>query len=179
MNILHSIDPRRITPDHFMACIEIPAGCKNKYELDVETGCLVLDRVLYTSTHYPQNYGFIPRTWSQDEDPLDVLVLSSESVVPMSLVRCYPIGILKMVDNGETDEKIIAICENDPFYNNFASMDDVPAHILEEISHFFQHYKELEHGKDTVIEGFLGVEEAKKTIAECRKRYDERFPQEK
>ena len=97
MNILHSIDPRRITPDHFMACIEIPAGCKNKYELDVETGCLVLDRVLYTSTHYPQNYGFIPRTWSQDEDPLDVLVLSSESVVPMSLVRCYPIGILKMV----------------------------------------------------------------------------------
>ena len=179
MNILHSIDPRRITPDHFMACIEIPAGCKNKYELDVETGCLVLDRVLYTSTHYPQNYGFIPRTWSQDEDPLDVLVLSSESVVPMSLVRCYPIGILKMVDSGEPDEKIIAICENDPFYNNFASMDDVPAHILEEISHFFQHYKELEHGKDTVIEGFLGVEEAKKTIAECRKRYDERFPQEK
>ena len=179
MNILHSIDPRRITPAHFMACIEIPAGCTNKYELDVETGCLVLDRVLYTSTHYPQNYGFIPRTWSQDEDPLDVLVLSSESVVPMSLVRCYPIGILKMVDSGETDEKIIAICENDPFYNNFTSMDDVPAHILEEISHFFQHYKELEHGKDTVIEGFLGVEEAKKTIAECRKRYDERFPQEK
>ena len=178
-NILHDIPESRITPEDFLAYIEISAHSKNKYEYDEECRCLVLDRVLYTSTHYPQNYGFIPRTWRQDEDPLDVLVLSSESVVPMSLVRCYPIGILKMVDSGETDEKIIAICENDPFYNNFASMDDVPAHILEEISHFFQHYKELEHGKDTVIEGFLGVEEAKKTIAECRKRYDERFPQEK
>ena len=146
MNILHAIDRTRVTPEHFIACIEIPAGCKNKYELDVETGALMLDRVLYTSTHYPQNYGFIPRTWSLDEDPLDVLVLTSESIVPMSLVRCYPIGILKMVDSGEVDEKILAICENDPFYNTFKSLEDVPPHILEEITHFFQHYKELEQG---------------------------------
>ena len=176
MNILHAIDRTRVTPEHFIACIEIPAGCKNKYELDVETGALMLDRVLYTSTHYPQNYGFIPRTWSLDEDPLDVLVLTSESIVPMSLVRCYPIGILKMVDSGEVDEKILAICENDPFYNTFKSIDDVPPHILEEITHFFQHYKELEHGKDTEIEGFLGKQEAERVIAEARARYDAKFP---
>ena len=176
MNILHAIDRTRVTPEHFIACIEIPAGCKNKYELDVETGALMLDRVLYTSTHYPQNYGFIPRTWSLDEDPLDVLVLTSESIVPMSLVRCYPIGILKMVDSGEVDEKILAICENDPFYNTFKSIDDVPPHILEEITHFFQHYKELEHGKDTKIEGFLGKQEAERVIAEARARYDAKFP---
>ena len=176
MNILHAIDRTRVTPEHFIACIEIPAGCKNKYELDVETGALMLDRVLYTSTHYPQNYGFIPRTWSLDEDPLDVLVLTSESIVPMSLVRCYPIGILKMVDSGEVDEKILAICENDPFYNAFKSLKDVPPHILEEITHFFQHYKELEHGKDTTIEGFFGKQEAERAIAEARARYDAKFP---
>lgn len=175
MNILHAIDRKRITPEHFVACIEIPAGCKNKYEMDVETGALLLDRVLYTSTHYPYNYGFIPRTWSLDDDPLDVLVLASEPVVPMSLVRCFPIGILKMVDSGEVDEKIIAVCENDPFYNSFRSLEEVPPHILEEISHFFQHYKELEHGRDTVIEGFLDAAEAKKTIAEARVRYDQKF----
>ncbi|MDY5440839.1 MAG: inorganic diphosphatase [Candidatus Enteromonas sp.] len=175
MNILHAIDRSRVTPEHFVACIEIPAGCKNKYELDVETGALMLDRVLYTSTHYPQNYGFIPRTWSLDEDPLDVLVLTSESIVPMSLVRCYPIGVLKMVDSGEVDEKILAICENDPFYNTFKTLDEVPVHILEEITHFFQHYKELEHGKDTIIQGFFGKEEAMRTIADSRARYDEKF----
>lgn len=175
MNILHAIDRKRITPDHFIACIEIPAGCKNKYEMDKETGALILDRVLYTATHYPHNYGFLPRTWSLDNDPLDVLVLTSEPVVPMSLIRCKPIGILKMNDGGEVDEKIIAVCENDPFYNGFTSLDDLPPHILEQISHFFMHYKELEHRKDTVIDGFMGVDEAKKVIAECRKRYDEKF----
>ena len=114
MDILHSIAKSRITPDHFLSCIEIPAGSKNKYEVDHESGALILDRILYTATHYPQNYGFIPRTWGLDNDPLDVLVITSEPVVPLALVRCYPIGILTMVDSGMVDEKIIAICENDP-----------------------------------------------------------------
>lgn len=175
-NILHSISRARITPEHFLACIEIPAGSKNKYELDVESGALMLDRILYTSTHYPQNYGFIPRTWGNDEDPLDVLVLCSASIVPMALCRCYPIGLLNMVDSGEGDEKIIAICENDPFFSSYKTISDLPAHILDEISHFFRRYKELEHGKSTTISGYQGKREAMQCIARARKRYDEHFP---
>ena len=113
-NIWHDINPRRISPEKFMAVIEIPKGVKNKYEMDKETGLLRLDRVLYTSTHYPANYGFIPRTYAADNDPLDVLVLCQESIVPMTLVECYPIGVMKMIDDDQVDEKIIAIPFNDP-----------------------------------------------------------------
>ena len=175
MNILHSIDPRRITPDHFMACIEIPAGCKNKYELDVETGCLVLDRVLYTSTHYPQNYGFIPRTWGLDDDPLDVLVVMSEPAVPGSLVRAAPIGVLEMIDGGKSDEKIIAVCLGDPIYAGYHDIHELPSHLFEEIRHFFSVYKQLEFGKATLVEGFLGREEAIQTIARAKERYHQKF----
>ena len=117
MNIWHDIDPKRITPTDFMALIEIPKGSKNKYELDKETGLVMLDRVLHTSTHYPANYGMIPRTYADDYDPLDVLVLCSEPLHPSTLVRCYPIGAIKMLDNGRADEKIIAIPFSDPTYN--------------------------------------------------------------
>lgn len=176
MNILHSIARERITPEHFIACIEISAGSKNKYELDVESGGLILDRVLYTATHYPQNYGFIPRTWGNDEDPLDVLVICSAPIVPMALCRCYPIGLLNMVDSGEGDEKIIAICENDPVFSAYSSMEELPAHILEEISHFFRRYKELEYGKSTTISGFQGKKAAMECIRKARARYDRQFP---
>ena len=108
MNVLHDISPERVKTDEFVAVIEIPMGSKNKYELDKETGLLRLDRILYTSTHYPQNYGFIPRTYAEDYDPLDVLVLCSESILPMAFVRCRPIGVLTMIDNGLPDDKIIA-----------------------------------------------------------------------
>lgn len=176
MNILHSISRARITPDHFLACIEIPAGSSNKYELDKESGALLLDRILYTATHYPQNYGFIPRTWGNDGDPLDVLVLCSAPIVPLSLCRCRPIGLLNMTDCGKGDEKIIAVCENDPVYSTYESIDNLPQHTLEEISHFFRRYKELEHGKKTEIDGYQGVEEAKECIRRGRVRYDETFP---
>ena len=109
MNIWHDIDPKRITPKSFEALIEIPKGSKTKYELDKETGILKIDRVLYTSTVYPSNYGFIPRTYADDGDPLAVLVLCNESIYPMTLVYCYPIGVITMVDSGALDEKIIAI----------------------------------------------------------------------
>lgn len=120
MNIWHDISPKRITAEDFIAVIEISKGSKNKYELDKETGLLILDRILYTSTHYPANYGFIPRTYADDGDPLDVLVLCSEELVPLSLVRCYPIGVMSMIDNGKYDEKIIAIPFSDPTYNGYA-----------------------------------------------------------
>ena len=114
MNIWHDIEKKRIQPEDFETLIEIPKGCNLKYELDKATGLLRLDRVLYTSTHYPANYGFIPRTLADDGDPLDVLVLCSEPVYPMTLIRCFPIGVITMVDDGATDEKIIAIPFQEP-----------------------------------------------------------------
>ena len=116
MNIWHDISPKVITKEKFTAVIEIPKGSKVKYELDKTTGLLRMDRILYTSTHYPANYGFIPRTYAEDGDPLDVLVLCSETLAPLSLVDCYPIGVISMLDNGAADEKIICIPLNDPTY---------------------------------------------------------------
>ena len=120
MNIWHRADPTQIKPESFLACIEISQGSKNKYELDKYSGALKLDRILYTSTHYPHNYGFIPRTYADDGDPLDVLVICSEPIIPLALVECYPIGMLEMIDNGSKDAKIIAIAKNDPVYNSFS-----------------------------------------------------------
>ena len=176
MDILHKVPLSKITPEHFLACIEIPAGSKNKYEIDHETGALILDRILYTATHYPQNYGFIPRTWGLDNDPLDVLVICSEPIVPLALCRCYPIGVLAMTDSGMVDEKIIAICENDPLYTEFTDIKEIPEHLLEEIKHFFTVYKQLEHGKTTKIGAIHGKKMAMKVIEEAKKRYEEMYP---
>ena len=135
MNVWHDIDARRITPERFIAVVEITKGGKQKYEMDKETGLLRLDRILYTSTHYPANYGFIPRTYADDGDPLDVLILCSESLNPMCLVECYPIGVITMSDNGKPDEKIIAIPFTDPNYNCYRSLTDLPPHIFDEMKH--------------------------------------------
>lgn len=152
MNIWHDIDESRITPTDFMAVVEITKGTKNKYELDKETGLLKLDRVLYTSTHYPTNYGFIPKTLSEDHDPLDVLVLCQEPIVPLALVRCYSIGVMLMQDGGEMDYKIIAIPFKDPTWNIYQDISELPPHIMDEISHFFKVYKQLEGKKTTVFQ---------------------------
>ena len=116
-----------------------------EYELDKETGFIILDRILYTSTHYPANYGFIPRTYADDGDPLDVLLICAEAIEPMTLVRAYPIGVIKMIDNGKYDEKIIAIPFSDPNYNMYTDIDQLPRHIFEEMKHFFTVYKQLEN----------------------------------
>ena len=159
MNIWHDIDPKRITPDEFIAVIEIPKGSKQKYELDKKTGLLILDRILYTSTHYPANYGFIPHTLADDGDPLDVLVLCSESLLPLSLVKVYPIGVITMNDNGKNDEKIIAIPFTDPNYNSYKTIADLPKHVFDEMQHFFSVYKQLE-GKNTAVNTVRGREDA-------------------
>lgn len=164
MNIWHDISPKRITKDKFYAVIEISKGGKNKYELDKETGLLKLDRVLFTSTHYPANYGFIPRTYADDGDPLDVLVLCSEIIQPMTLVECKPIGVLTMVDNNHNDEKIIAVPVNDPNYNGYNDISELPTHYFEEIRHFFQVYKTLENDKVTTVTEINGCDKAKKVI---------------
>lgn len=174
MNIWHDINGERIRKDSFVAVIEISKGGKNKYELDKETGMLRLDRVLYTATHYPANYGFIPRTYAEDNDPLDVLVLCQEKIVSLTLVDCYPVGVLKMIDSNEEDEKIIAISKQDPFLNCYKDIEELPRHISDEIKHFFEVYKQLE-GKETVIEKIGGREEAEKIIEKCIKKYKEKF----
>lgn len=171
MNIWHDISPKRISAEDFMAVIEITKGGKAKYEMDKETGLLRLDRVLYTSTHYPANYGFIPRTYASDGDPLDVLVLCSENIIPMSLVRCYPIGVIIMEDSGKKDEKIIAIPFDDPTYNSYKDIKELPSHIFEEMQHFFAVYKELETGKQTEIDMVWGREEAVEIITSCLEQY--------
>ena len=173
-NIWHDISPKRINPDDFMMVVEIPKGSKKKYELDKETGFLMLDRILYTSTHYPANYGFIPRTYGDDEDPLDVLLICSQALEPLTLVRAYPIGVISMVDNGRKDEKIIAIAFNDPNYNNYTSIDQLPAHVFEEMTHFFRVYKNLEN-KDTAVDEVSGPDVAVKIIDEAINRYIDYF----
>lgn len=173
-NIWHDINPKRISPEDFIACIEIPKGTKNKYEMDKQTGMLILDRVLYTSTHYPANYGFIPRTYAADNDPLDVLVLCQESIVPMTLVRCYPIGVVKMIDDEKVDEKIIAIPFQDPSLTSYTDISQLPAHTFDEISHFFTVYKSLEQ-KETVVKEAQGREAAMEIIKNCMKAYRDNY----
>ena len=173
-NIWHNMNPKRISADDFIAVIEIPKGSKNKYELDKETGLIILDRILHTSTHYPANYGFIPRTYGDDGDPLDVLVLCSESLEPLTMVRCYPIGVITMLDCGKVDEKIIAIPFNDPNYNTYKDITDLPEHIFDEMTHFFTVYKTLE-GKDTVVDEVTNRENAVAVINNCIDHYIECF----
>lgn len=174
MNIWHDISPKRINSEDFMAVVEIPKGSKNKYELDKETGLLRLDRILYTSTHYPANYGFIPRTYADDLDPLDVLILCSQAVSPLTLMRCYPIGVISMIDNGRFDEKIISIAFDDPTYNTYTDISQIPSHIFEEMSHFFKVYKELE-GKETAINEVKGREAAVEIINKAIDSYIENY----
>ncbi len=177
MNIWHNMNAARITCEKFVSVIEIPKGSKTKYELDKETGFLKLDRVLYTSTVYPANYGFIPLTYADDNDPLDVLVICSEEIVPLTLVECYPIGVIKMIDDEQKDEKIIAISSGDPMYNGYRDIDELPSHIMEEMIHFFEVYKTLEHKKTTVQE-VRGREDSIQIIQECIDRYQEVFAEQ-
>ncbi len=174
MNIWHDMSPERVTAEDFVAVIEISKGSKLKYELDKNTGMLQLDRILYTSTHYPANYGFIPRTYADDKDPLDVLVLCSEHIYPMTLVECYPIGMISMIDSGSSDEKIIAIPKHDPIYNRYTDISELPHHMFEEMRHFFSVYKMLEN-KSTIVDDISGREVALNVIAQSISSYNKKF----
>lgn len=173
-NIWHDIAPERISAEDFICVIEISKGSKKKYELDKETGYIILDRILYTSTHYPANYGFIPRTYGDDGDPLDVLLLCSEPLEPLTLVRAYPIGVIKMIDNGRGDEKIIAIPFNDPTYNNYTDISDLPKHIFDEMRHFFSVYKMLEN-KETAVDEVQEKKTAVEIINTAIESYNKNF----
>ena len=174
MNIWHDYDEKKITTESFIGVIEISKGSKIKYELDKETGLMKLDRILYTSTQYPANYGFIPKTLSDDGDPLDVLVLCSETINPLTLVECRPIGMFKMIDGGDPDEKIIAVATSDPTYKDFTDVSELPPHMFAEMQHFFSVYKALEN-KETEVKDVEGPYAAKKIIEYCIKKYQREF----
>lgn len=170
----HNVSPGENLPGVVNAIIEIPKGSKAKYEIDKESGLLKLDRVLFSSVMYPANYGFIPQTYCDDKDPLDILVLCSVDVCPMSIIEAQVIGVMHMVDNGEQDDKIIAVAKNDMSVNHINDLSELPPHTMKEIVRFFQDYKALEH-KNVTIEDLLGREYALKVIQESLELYQNTF----
>jgi inorganic pyrophosphatase len=159
-----------IVRDAFPVVIEIPKGSKNKYELDKETGLLKLDRVLYSAVHYPADYGFIPRTYCGDGDPLDALVLSQEPVYPLTIVQARAIGVMQMRDEKGEDDKIIAVSIHDPAFADFTDKVQLPQHLLRELQRFFQDYKTLEN-KHVVIENMLGPDDAVRIVRDSLEMY--------
>jgi len=151
-------------PETVNVVVEIPKGSRNKYEFDKETGALRLDRVLYSSIHYPGDYGFIPQTFYDDGDPLDILVMVNEPTFPLCVILARPIGLFRMTDRGQPDEKILAVSVNDPLFRDYADITDIPQHFLHEVAHFFAVYKDLE-GVTVKTIGWEGAAQAKKRIS--------------
>lgn len=174
MNPWHDVPLGNNIPNEFPAIVEIPKGSKVKYELDKDTGLIKVDRILFSSVHYPANYGFIPKTFCEDNDPLDVLVLGQESIYPLSIMIAKPIGLLKMLDQGEMDDKIIAVHANDPEFNHYESISELPPHRLSELKRFFEDYKNLEQ-KEVIVEDFLDFTEAKKCLGDAIRLYNEKI----
>ncbi len=170
----HDVPIGDAAPREFQAVIEIPKGGKVKYELDKATGLLRVDRVLYSSVMYPANYGFIPQTLGDDNDPLDVLVLMQEPVVPLSVLRARPIGVMSMLDQGQNDEKIICIHLDDPEYRSYVAIQQLPPHRLAELQRFFEDYKKLEE-KEVLVQDFHGPVEAVEAVRHAMDLYAEAY----
>jgi len=169
----HDVIPGENLPQEFTTVVEIPMGSKVKYELDKPTGLLRVDRVLYSAVHYPANYGFIPQTYAEDDDPLDVLVLCQEPVAPLALVRSRAIGLMTMIDQGKKDHKILAVAVDDPEYTSFEEAAELPPHRLAMLRRFFQDYKRLE-GKVVEVDEFQPCETALPIIESALQVYSER-----
>jgi inorganic pyrophosphatase len=173
-NPWHHVSPGNKLPEFVNGIIEIPKGTRAKYELDKESGLLKLDRVLYSSVYYPANYGFIPQSFCDDHDPLDILILSQIDVVPMCIVEAKVIGVMRMLDNGEADDKIIAVAAGDPSVSHIQDISELPAHFISEMRSFFEDYKKLEN-KTVVVEDFLNRTTAMKILQDSFKLYQEHF----
>jgi inorganic pyrophosphatase len=170
MNPWHDVSLGKDAPNVVQAIIEIPKGSKIKYEMCKESGLILVDRILRSSVHYPANYGFLPQTYCDDKDPLDILVLGTEPVVPMSIMRAIPIGVMKMVDQGEEDDKIIAVHADDPEYGPYVTLEQLPPHRAREIERFFLDYKLLEK-KKVEVKGIHGRDVALKVIEDAKALY--------
>ncbi len=166
----HDVTPGEQLPAQFTAVIEIPMGSSVKYELDKETGMLRLDRILYSAVFYPANYGFIPQTLAEDDDPLDVLVLCQEAVAPLTLVSARAIGLMTMMDSGKKDHKILAVATDDPEYNGFREANELPGHRLSMLRRFFQDYKTLE-GKAVDVDEFQPAAASFPVVEDALARY--------
>ena len=173
-NPWHKVSPGKKVPETVNGIIEIPKNTRAKYELDKESGLLIMDRVLYSSMYYPANYGFIPQTYCDDHDPLDILVLSQITVVPMCIVSAKVIGVMRMLDNGELDDKIIAVAENDMSVNHIEDIKDLPNHFLSELRNFFEDYKKLEN-KTVQVEEFQDRNTAMEIIRQSLEDYRVKF----
>lgn len=170
-NPWHKVNIGERAPDVVNGIIEIPKNTRAKYELDKESGLLLMDRVIYSSMYYPANYGFIPKTYCDDNDPLDILVLSQISIVPMCIVSAKVIGVMRMIDNDELDDKIIAVAENDMSVNHITNISELPKHFFKELKNFFEDYKKLEN-KTVRIEQFQNSETAKEIIQQSMVDYE-------
>lgn len=171
-NPWHHVSPGDNIPETVNGIIEIPKGSRAKYELDKASGILKLDRVLYSSVYYPANYGFIPQTFCDDKDPLDILVISQIDVVPMCMVEAKVIGVMRMLDGGEADDKLIAVAAGDPSVHHFNDISELPNHFISEMRNFFEDYKKLEN-KTVVVEDFLGRDDAHRILKESLVMYRE------
>lgn len=174
VNVWHDIDVGKDAPDFVNTVIEIPKDSKLKYELDKDTGLLKLDRFLHSSVHYSGDYGFIPRTLCEDDDPLDVFIISHSSTYPMTLCEVKVLGVMKMVDDGEADDKIIGVHNADPRFSQWDNLEDVPEHFVKELKEFMRTYKRLEN-KQVDVNEIYGKEEAKKIINESIEIYNKHF----
>lgn len=173
-NPWHHVSPGYTAPETVNGIVEIPKGTRAKYELDKESGLLILDRVLYSSMYYPANYGFIPQTYCDDKDPLDILIFTQIDVVPMCIVPAKIIGVMRMQDNGEADDKIIAVSAGDPSVNHVNDISEMPRHYIDEMRNFFEDYKKLEN-KTVVVEEFQNREVAIEILEDSFGLYDKLF----
>lgn len=170
MHPWHDVEIGQRAPELVPALIEVPKGSKLKYELDKQSGLIRVDRVLFSSVVYPANYGFIPQTYCEDHDPLDILVLCQETVVPLSIMNAKPIGVMKMQDQGEEDDKIVAVHADDPEYSSYESVEDLPPHRMREVQRFFEDYKKLEN-KQVIVGKILGRQEALDVVRKAVELY--------
>ncbi|MEL6306786.1 MAG: inorganic diphosphatase [Chloroflexota bacterium] len=176
-HLWHNLSPGPDAPATIYAVIEVPKGTRNKYEYSKTAGVIKLDRVLYSPLHYPGDYGFIPQSYFDDNDPMDVLVMMNEATFPGCVIEARALGMLKMIDKGEPDYKVLAVPSTDPFFQQYLTFDDIPRHYLEEVKHFFMTYKQLE-GATVENQGWVGTEETKEAITRSIHMYRDKFPRQ-
>lgn len=175
LHLWHNLNSGPEVPEVVYAVIEVPKGSRNKYEYSKKAGIIKLDRVLYSPLHYPGDYGFIPQSYFDDDDPMDILVMMNEATFPGCVVEARTLGTLKMIDKGEPDYKVLAVPAHDPFFDQYKSFDDIPKHFLEEVKHFFMIYKQLE-GAAVENKGWVGTEETRQIVLDSIESYKKKFP---